>query len=157
MGSGRVAAVIERLGSLFAMRGLGRDPVERGVFGDIVGVAKLKGSRTNDTLVAPGEEAAQLRHAIDWYGANRNRKGMAIELAIRLWAQRDPQAARAVKHIDRVRLGYYAKLYAEMGLAPAAARNRAFLFYASLFARAYVVTDDETDVGDDLAGMLALD
>ena len=56
-----------------------------------------------------------------------------------------------------MRLGYYAKLYAEMGLAPAAARNRAFLFYASLFARAYVVTDDETDVGDDLAGMLALD
>lgn len=45
----------ERLGSLFALRGLGRETVERGVFGDIVGVAKLKGSRTNDTLVNPGE------------------------------------------------------------------------------------------------------
>lgn len=27
-----------------------------------------------------------VRHAIDWYSANRNRKGMAIELAIRDWA-----------------------------------------------------------------------
>lgn len=113
------------------------------------------GSRIDDRTPAPDERLKQNLALPN--STPRAKRAAAIELAIRLWAQRDPQAARAVKHIDRVRLGYYAKLYAEMGLAPAAARNRAFLFYASLFARAYVVTDDETDVGDDLAGMLALD
>ena len=40
----------ERLGSLYALRGNGRDAVEKGVFGDILAVAKLKDTRTNDTL-----------------------------------------------------------------------------------------------------------
>lgn len=40
----------ERLGSLYALRGNNRDAVEAGVFGDILAVAKLKDTRTNDTL-----------------------------------------------------------------------------------------------------------
>lgn len=40
----------ERLGSLYVLRGNNRDAIERGVFGDIVSVAKLKDTRTNDTL-----------------------------------------------------------------------------------------------------------
>ena len=36
------------------------------------------------TRARPGHEAEQLRHVIDVYSASRNRKGILIELAIRL-------------------------------------------------------------------------
>ena len=84
----------------------------------------------------------------------RAKRAAAIELAIRLWALRDAQASRAVRHIDRVRLSYYAKLFGDMGLAQAEARRRAYLLYASLHAQAYIATDEETDVSADLAKML---
>lgn len=44
----------ERLGSLYCLRGSNRDPIESGVFGDILSVAKLKDTRTNDTLAHEG-------------------------------------------------------------------------------------------------------
>lgn len=40
----------ERLGTLYALRGSSRDALDQGVFGDIVCLAKLKDTRTNDTL-----------------------------------------------------------------------------------------------------------
>ena len=40
----------ERLGTIHIQRGKERDPIERGVCGDIISVAKLKDTRTNDTL-----------------------------------------------------------------------------------------------------------
>ncbi len=40
----------ERLGAMYILRGNNRDAVEKGVFGDILSVAKLKDTRTNDTL-----------------------------------------------------------------------------------------------------------
>lgn len=42
----------ERLGTLYALRGNNRDAIEKGVFGDIIAVAKLKDTKTNDTLAA---------------------------------------------------------------------------------------------------------
>ncbi|MBT3218411.1 MAG: elongation factor G [Proteobacteria bacterium] len=45
----------ERLGSQYALRGNSREQVKEGVTGDILAVAKLKATRTNDTLSAPGE------------------------------------------------------------------------------------------------------
>ncbi len=85
---------------------------------------------------------------------SRSKRAAAIELAIRLWAGRDTVAAKAVKHIDRVRLDYYAKLYGDMGFAPAKARQQAYVFYAALMAQAFIVTDQDTDVSGDLAKML---
>jgi AcrR family transcriptional regulator len=84
----------------------------------------------------------------------RAKRAAAIELAIRLWSRRDGEAAKAVRHIDQVRLTYYAKLYRELGLAPGEARQRAFMFYAALMAQAFIVTDVETDVSHELAEML---
>jgi len=40
----------ERLGSLYVLRGNNRDAIESGVFGDIICLAKLKDTKTNDTL-----------------------------------------------------------------------------------------------------------
>lgn len=84
----------------------------------------------------------------------RAKRAASIELAIRLWARRDSEAAKAVKHIDRVRLNYYAKLYGDMGYTPANARKQAFVFYAALMAQAFIFTDADTDVSADLAKML---
>lgn len=87
----------------------------------------------------------------------RARRAAAIEIAIRLWSRRDAEAMKAVRHIDRVRLKYYAKHFEEMDFSPAKARERAFLFYASLMAQAFITTDGETDVSDKLAKILLED
>jgi len=110
------------------------------------------GSRIESQTSAPYERLKQTLALPN--SSPRAKRAGAIELAIRLWARRDAEAAKAVRHIDRVRMNYYAKLYGEMGLAPADARKRAFLFYAALMAQAFVVTDADTDVSGELAEML---
>lgn len=110
------------------------------------------GSRIEDRTPDPRERLKQTFALPN--STPRAKRAAAIELAIRLWAQRDSQASRAVRHIDRVRLSYYARLFGEMGLPPSEARKRAYLLYASMLTRAYVATDDETDVSAELADML---
>jgi len=113
------------------------------------------GSRIEGKTSAPDE---RLKRTLALPNSSpRAKRAAAIELAIRLWARRDPEAAKAVKHIDRVRLDYYAKLYGDMELAPAAARRQAFMFYAALMAQAFIFTDSETDVSDELEKMLLSD
>jgi len=110
------------------------------------------GSRIESRTPAPDE---RLRQTLALPNSSpRAKRAAAIELAIRFWAGRDPNAAKAVQHIDHVRLTYYAKLFTEMGLDKAEARRRAFMLYAALLAQAYVITDAETDVSADLAGLL---
>lgn len=87
----------------------------------------------------------------------RATRAAAIEMAIRLWARRDEEAAAAVALIDKQRLTYYAKLFNELGYAPDEARKRAYIFYAALMSQALVVTDKETDVIADLATMVVGD
>ena len=48
------------------------------------------------TQAQAGGEAAALLHTIEVYSSARNRKGIAIEAAVRDWARRDAQAVRAV-------------------------------------------------------------
>jgi AcrR family transcriptional regulator len=84
----------------------------------------------------------------------RATRAAAIEMAIRLWARRDEEAAAAVERIDHHRLRYYAKLFVERGHTDDEARQRAYLFYATLMAQAIVTTDPLTDVSADLATMV---
>lgn len=110
------------------------------------------GSRIESQVTAPEE---RLKRTLALPNASpRSKRAAAIELAIRLWAWRDAEAAKAVKHIDRVRLKYYAQLFGEMGLKPAEARKQAFVFYASLMAQAFIFTDADTDVSGDLPKLL---
>lgn len=110
------------------------------------------GSRIESRVSDPRERLKQTLALPN--SSPRAKRAAAVELAIRLWGQRDSEAAKAVKHIDRVRMNYYAQLFEEMGLTPAEARKRAFMFYAALLARAFVITDADTDVSGELAGML---
>jgi AcrR family transcriptional regulator len=56
--------------------------------------------------------------------------GGALELAVRNWARLDKRARAAIAAVDAERLDYLAKLYGELGLSAAAARQRAFAHYA---------------------------
>lgn len=85
------------------------------------------------TSVPPGRERDQLHYAIEVYGASRNRKGMAIELAVRDWARHDPQAASIVESVDLYRLECTRKLFVAAGMSEAEAKSRSLLLYACVF------------------------
>jgi len=85
------------------------------------------------TVVAPGMERDQLHVAIEVYGASRNRKGMAIELAVRDWARHDAQAAAIVETVDLYRLDCTRKLFVATGMSNADAKSRSLLLYACVF------------------------
>src|SRR5574343_634245 len=85
------------------------------------------------TAVAPGGEREQLLYAIELYGANRNRKGMSIELAVRDWARHDPHAAAFVEAVDLYRLECTRKLFVAAGMSDAEAKSRSMLLYACVF------------------------
>ena len=85
------------------------------------------------TAVSPGKERDQLHFAIEVYGAVRNRKGMAIELAIRDWARHDALAARVVESVDLYRLECTRKLFVAAGMSDAEAKSRSLLLYACVF------------------------
>jgi AcrR family transcriptional regulator len=85
------------------------------------------------TAVAPGKERDQLHYAIEVYGASRNRKGMAIELAVRDWARHDARAAAVVESVDLYRLECTRKLFVAAGMSDAEAKSRSLLLYACVF------------------------
>lgn len=85
------------------------------------------------TVVTPGMERDQLHFAIEVYGASRNRKGMAIELAMRDWARHDAQAAATVEAVDLYRLDCTRKLFVATGMSDADAKSRSLLLYACVF------------------------
>ena len=58
------------------------------------------------TRAVPGEELPRAYHVIEVYSANRNRKGMLIEIAMRDWARRDALAATVVEEVDAARLEF---------------------------------------------------
>lgn len=85
------------------------------------------------TAFAPGKERDQLHYAIEVYGASRNRKGMAIELAVRDWARHDAEAAAVVEAVDLYRLECTRKLFVAAGMSDAEAKSRSLLLYACVF------------------------
>jgi len=85
------------------------------------------------TTVQPGRELEQLHYAIEVYGASRNRKGMAIELAVRDWARHDSRAASVVEAVDLYRLECTHRLFVAAGMTEASAKSRSLLLYACVF------------------------
>lgn len=85
------------------------------------------------TAVNPGQEMKQLHYAIDLYGASRNRKGMAIELAMRDWARHDARAAAVVEEVDLYRLECTRRLFVATGMSDPDAKSRSLLLYACVF------------------------
>jgi AcrR family transcriptional regulator len=96
-----------------------------------------KGGRIRDirkqTQAQPGGEAAALLHTIEVYASARNRKGIAIEGAVRDWARRDPQAAAVVEEVDAERLACACRLFLACGIKEEEAQARSLLLYAYVF------------------------
>ena len=89
----------------------------------------------------PGKESDQLFQIIEVYGANRNRKGISIELAMRDWARRDPQARAVVDEVDAYRMESARKLFVANGLADDEAKSRSFMLYAYMLGQSLMAYD----------------
>ncbi|MDO8931235.1 MAG: TetR/AcrR family transcriptional regulator [Rhodocyclaceae bacterium] len=85
------------------------------------------------TSAQPGQELAALQHTIEVYSAAKNRKGIAIEAAIRMWARQDVPTAAVVEEVDAVRLDCTRQLFIALGLPEAEAKARSVLLYAYVF------------------------
>lgn len=85
------------------------------------------------TAAEPGGELATLRHTIDVYAAAKNRKGISIEAAIRLWARQDANGQAMVEEVDAERLACTRRLFLALGLPAAEAAARSALLYAYVF------------------------
>ncbi|MCK9261131.1 MAG: TetR/AcrR family transcriptional regulator [Azoarcus sp.] len=85
------------------------------------------------TTAQAGRELAQIYHVIDVYSANRSRRGMMIELAVRDWARRDADAAAIVAEVDDVRLRCSRDLFLACGVPLEEASSRCMLLYAYVF------------------------
>lgn len=100
-------------------------------------LARWKEGRIRDiektTAMMQGDPRDQLHYVIEVYGANRNRKGMSIELAVRDWARHDAKAAAVVEEVDLYRLECTRKLFVNAGMSDAEAKSRSLLLYACVF------------------------
>ncbi|MBI5107731.1 MAG: TetR/AcrR family transcriptional regulator [Rhodocyclales bacterium] len=85
------------------------------------------------TQAEPGGEAAALLHTIEVYSSARNRKGIAIEAAVRDWARRDAQAVAMVEEVDAERLACACRLFRACKLDEHEAQARSLLLYAYVF------------------------
>jgi AcrR family transcriptional regulator len=85
------------------------------------------------TAAEPGGELAALRHTIEVYAAAKNRKGISIEAAIRIWARQDANGLAVVEEVDAERLECTRRLFLALGLPPAEAAARSALLYAYVF------------------------
>ena len=85
------------------------------------------------TAAEPGGELAALGHTIDVYAAAKNRKGISIEAAIRLWARQDAAGLAVVEEVDAERLECTRRLFLALGLPSAEAAARSALLYAYVF------------------------
>ena len=106
---------------------------------DLVGAVldSWKDGRIRDirkqTAAQPGGELDALRHTIDVYAAAKNRKGIAIEAAIRMCARQDAATAAIVEEVDATRLDCTHQLFLALGLPEAEAKARSVLLYAYVF------------------------
>jgi AcrR family transcriptional regulator len=100
------------------------------------------------TEAAPGHELEQLHHVLEVYAANRNRKGIPIELAVRDWARRDTQVAAVVAEVDTTRFERARRLFLACGLDEQNAAARSALVYAYVFGVSLLTPES---LGDDPA------
>lgn len=111
------------------------------------------------TTAEKGHELAQIYHVIDVYSANRSRRGMMIELAVRDWARRDQEAGAIVAEVDDVRLRCARDLFLACGVPMEEASSRCMLLYAYVFGVSLMIYEKfDTDVARlkrDIADLIA--
>ena len=107
------------------------------------------------TQAEPGGEVAALLHTIEVYSSARNRKGIAIEAAVRDWARRDAQAVAAVDEVDAERLACACRLFLACGIKEEEAQARSLLLYAYVFGVSLMRCGGFTSNIESLKGWIA--
>ena len=111
------------------------------------------------TRVQPGRALEQIYHVIDIYSASKSRRGMMIEIAVRDWARRDPEAATIVAEVDETRLRCARELFLACGLPMEEASSRCMLLYAYVFGVSLMIYDtfdaDPERLKRDIADLIA--
>ena len=111
------------------------------------------------TRAQPGREREQIYHVIDIYSTSRSRRGAMIELAVRDWARRDPDAAAIVAEVDDIRLRCARDLFLACGVPMEEASSRCMLLYAYVFGISLMIYDKfDSDVARlkrDIADLIA--
>lgn len=77
------------------------------------------------------------------YRGRRAREGAAVELAMRLWARRDPAALSAMAEVDALRLRYIAGLLRDCGAPAPEAEARAILAYSYMRVASTLIGADQ--------------
>lgn len=84
----------------------------------------------------------RLKHLLELpHHGQTAREAAAIELGIRAWARRDPQARQAIDEVDSYRLSYIASLLMQSGVDAGQAKDRAYLIYAYQLSLSLIHTD----------------
>ena len=111
------------------------------------------------TRADPGRELEQIYYVIDIYSTSRSRRGAMIELAVRDWARRDPEAAAIVAEVDDIRLRCASDLFLACGVPMEEASSRCMLLYAYVFGISLMIYDkfdsDVARVKRDIADLIA--
>ena len=107
------------------------------------------------TQAEPGGEVAALLHTIEVYSSARNRKGIAIEGAVRDGARRDAQAAAVVEHVDGERLACALRLFLACGIKEEEAQARSLMLYAYVFGVSLMRCGGFTDNIESLKAWIA--
>jgi AcrR family transcriptional regulator len=82
----------------------------------------------------------KLRHLFRLAGRRvRAEHGLAVELAVRDWARRNPGVKKRLNRVDNRRMAYLRKLFREIGCDQADAEARSFLAF-SLFVGSNLIT-----------------
>lgn len=112
------------------------------------------------TRAQSGHELEQIYHVIDVYSASRSRRGAMIELAVRDWARRDPDAGAIVAEVDEMRLRCARELFLACGVPLDEASSRCMLLYAYVFGISLMIYDKfDSDIARlkrDIADLIAL-
>ena len=86
-----------------------------------------------------GDARAKLRHL---FGLAASIDDMvAIELAIREWARRDPAVMERLHRLDNRRMDYMRSLFAELSSDPDDAEGRCFMVFSLFIANHYIAAD----------------
>ena len=111
------------------------------------------------TRADPGRELEQIYYVIDIYSTSRSRRGAMIELAVRDWARRDPEAAAIVAEVDDIRLRCARDLFLACDVPMEEASSRCMLLYAYVFGISLMIYDkfdsDVARVKRDIADLIA--
>jgi len=100
-----------------------------------------------ERVESSGTPTQRLRELMDLpVRASGAKRGKNLELAIRLWANHDADAAAAIEEIDQHRLVYVAAQLRASAVPEARVGARAFLLYAFVLAESFVSPGAATHV-----------